>query len=40
MANYVLDGFALLVFFRGESGTDIVAQLLNDAAEDKHDLPR
>jgi ribonuclease VapC len=38
MANYVLDSFALLAFFRDESGADIVEQLLNDAAEDKHEL--
>lgn len=38
MANYVLDSFALLAFFRDEAGADIVEQLLNAAAEDKHEL--
>ena len=38
MANYVLDSFALLAFFRDESGADIVEQFLNDAAEVKHEL--
>lgn len=38
MANYVLDSFALLAFFRDEPGADIVEQLLNAAAGDKHEL--
>ena len=38
MANYVLDSFALLAFFRDEPGADIVEKLLNEAAEDKHEL--
>ena len=36
MANYVLDSFALLAFFRDEPGADIVEPLLNAAAGDKH----
>jgi predicted nucleic acid-binding protein len=38
MANYVLDSFALLAFFRNEAGADRVEELLNNAAEDKHEL--
>lgn len=38
MANYVLDSFALLAFFRNEPGADTVEKLLNEAAEDKHEL--
>ena len=38
MANYVLDSYALLAFFRDEPGADIVEKLLNEAAEDKHEL--
>lgn len=38
MANYVLDSFALLAFFRNEPGADRVEELLNDAADDKHEL--
>ena len=38
MANYVLDSYALLAFFRDEPGAGIVEKLLNEAAEDKHEL--
>ena len=38
MAHYVLDSFALLAFFRDETGADAVEKLLNEAAEDKHEL--
>ncbi len=38
MAHYVLDSFALLAYFRNEEGGEIVEQLLNDAAADKHEL--
>lgn len=38
MANYILDSFALLAFFRDEPGADSVEKLLNEAAEDKHEL--
>lgn len=38
MANYVLDSFALLAFFRDEPGAEIVEQLLNAAAGDNHEL--
>jgi predicted nucleic acid-binding protein len=38
MANYVLDSFALLAFFRNEPGADAVEKLLNEAAADKHVL--
>ncbi|MBI2729562.1 MAG: type II toxin-antitoxin system VapC family toxin [Sphingobacteriales bacterium] len=38
MANYVLDSFALLAFFRDEPGADVVEKLLNEAAADKHEL--
>ena len=38
MANYVLDSFAMLAFFRNETGADKVKQLLHDAAADKYEL--
>ncbi len=38
MAKYVLDSYALLAFFRDEPGADTVEKLLNEAAEDKHEL--
>ncbi len=38
MAKFVLDSFALLAFFRDETGADDVEKLLNEAAEDKHEL--
>jgi ribonuclease VapC len=38
MANYVLDSYAMLVFFRNETGADKVKQLLHDAAADKYEL--
>lgn len=38
MAKFVLDSFALLAFFRDETGADDVERLLNEAAEDKHEL--
>ena len=38
MAKFVLDSYALLAFFRDESGADAVEKLLNEAAEDKHEL--
>lgn len=38
MANYVLDSFALLAFFRNEPGAGRVEELLNDASADKHEL--
>lgn len=38
MAKYVLDSYALLAFFRDEPGADVVEKLLNEAAEDKHEL--
>ena len=38
MAKYVLDSYALLAFFRDEPGADAVEKLLNEAAEDKHEL--
>lgn len=34
----MLDSFALLAFFRDEPGADLVEKLLNEAAEDKHQL--
>lgn len=36
MANFVLDSYAMLAFFRNEAGGERVAQLLNEAAEGKH----
>ncbi|MDE1190748.1 MAG: type II toxin-antitoxin system VapC family toxin [Arachidicoccus sp.] len=38
MANYVLDSYALLSFFRNEEGADKVQQLLKDATANKHTL--
>ncbi|MFC0772040.1 type II toxin-antitoxin system VapC family toxin [Terrimonas alba] len=38
MAKFVLDSYALLAFFRDEPGADDVEKLLNEAAEDKHEL--
>ena len=38
MAKFVLDSYALLAFFRDEPGADSVEKLLNEAAEDKHEL--
>ncbi len=38
MAKFVLDSYALLAFFRDEAGADDVEKLLNEAAEDKHEL--
>lgn len=38
MAKFVLDSYSLLAFFRDEPGADTVEKLLNEAAEDKHEL--
>jgi predicted nucleic acid-binding protein len=38
MANFVLDSYALLAFFRNEEGSDQVEKLLTEAAADKHEL--
>lgn len=38
MANFVLDSYAMLAYFRNESGGEKVEQLLNEAAEAKHSL--
>ena len=38
MANYVLDSFAMLAFFRNEQGAEKIAELLHDAANEKHEL--
>jgi ribonuclease VapC len=38
MANFVLDSYALLAFFRKEEGGEKVEQLLNEAVADKHEL--
>ncbi|CAN5745956.1 type II toxin-antitoxin system VapC family toxin [soil metagenome] len=38
MTSYVLDSYALLAFFRNETGADAVEALLNEAAEDKNEL--
>ncbi len=38
MANYILDSYALLAFFRKETGGEKVRELLQDAAADKHEL--
>jgi predicted nucleic acid-binding protein len=38
MANFVLDSYALLAYFRNEEGSENVEQLLVDAASDKHEL--
>lgn len=36
MAAFVLDSFALLAYFRNEQGSDVVEELLTEAANDKH----
>lgn len=38
MANFVLDSYALLAYFRKEEGGEKVEQLLNEAVVDKHEL--
>lgn len=38
MANFVMDSYALLAFFRNEAGAEKVEQLLNEATADKHEL--
>ena len=38
MAKFVLDSYAILAFFRDETGADDVEKLLNEAAGDKHEL--
>jgi uncharacterized protein len=38
MAKFVLDSYSLLAFFRDEPGADTIEKLLNEAAEDKHEL--
>jgi len=38
MAHFVLDSFALLSFFRNETGAEKVEQLLFEAAANKHEL--
>ena len=38
MAKFVLDSYSLLAFFRDEPGADAIEKLLNEAAEDKHEL--
>jgi predicted nucleic acid-binding protein len=38
MANFVLDSYALLAYFRKEEGGEKVEQLLNEAVADKHEL--
>jgi ribonuclease VapC len=38
MAHFVLDSFAMLAYFRNESGGEKVEQLLNEAAAGKHEL--
>lgn len=38
MANFVLDSYAMLAFFRNEEGAEKVAQLLHDAANEKNEL--
>jgi len=38
MANFVLDSYAMLAYFREEEGGEKVEQLLNDAVNDKHEL--
>jgi ribonuclease VapC len=38
MANFVLDSYAMLAFFRNETGADQVKQLLHDTAADKYEL--
>lgn len=38
MANFVLDSYAMLAYFRNEPGGEKVEQLLNEAAEGRHIL--
>ena len=38
MAHFVLDSYALLAYFRNETGGEKVEQLLNEAVADKHEL--
>ncbi len=38
MANFVLDSYAMLAFFRNEEGAEKVSQLLHDAANEKYEL--
>jgi len=38
MANFVLDSYAMLAFFRNEEGAEKVSQLLHDATNDKYEL--
>ncbi len=38
MANYVLDSYALLAFFRNEKSADTISQMLTETAEGKHHL--
>jgi len=38
MADFVLDSYAVLAYFRNEKGGEKVEQLLNEAAANKHDL--
>ncbi|MDB5209656.1 MAG: PilT protein [Sediminibacterium sp.] len=38
MANFVLDSYAMLAYFRNEPGGEKVEQLLNETAEGKHSL--
>ena len=38
MANFVLDSYAMLAYFRNEPGGEKIEQLLNETAEGKHHL--
>jgi ribonuclease VapC len=38
MAHFVLDSYAMLAFFRNETGRDKVERLLNEAVANKHEL--
>ena len=38
MANFVLDSYAMLAYFRHEEGAEKIAQLLNETAAGKHEL--
>lgn len=38
MPNYVLESYAMLAFFRNETGAEKVKQLLHAAAADKYEL--
>ena len=38
MANFVLDSYAMLAYFRNEEGREKVEQLLNEAVGNKHEL--